>query len=143
MIKKKSQNIFYISFILAMSILCIVLSVLLFLNPSKKTSHSSQNHYQKPKQTTPYIITNGKLPTPKGFFDYKVSGTLTYQNAMQIANNKFEKQDYESSIIWAYRAYKIAPKNKDAWILYAKNLNEMGYKKQAIEILKYYKKHIQ
>ncbi|STP11900.1 Uncharacterised protein [Helicobacter mustelae] len=52
--------------------------------------------------------------------DSKVAGALSFESALRIAEEKYKEKNYESALIWAYRAYEFAPEEKDVWILYAK-----------------------
>lgn len=125
--------------------LCIFFIVifLLFYFFKSPNHHTSLPSLQKIEKTYPYNLNNGELPIPKGFFDSKISGTLNYNHAIKIAQEKYNQGNYQDSLIWTYRAEKISPKKQDTWILYAKNIYKMGYKKQAIAILQYYKQNLQ
>ncbi|CBG40685.1 tetratricopeptide repeat protein [Helicobacter mustelae] len=116
----------------------IFFGIFVFFDKIHLPKESLINPMDSPK---PYVLREGKLPMPRGFLDSKVAGALSFESALRIAEEKYKEKNYESALIWAYRAYEFAPEEKDVWILYAKILHAMGYKSQALEILTYYKKH--
>ena len=87
-------------------------------------------------------LQKGKLPPPRGFVDSKINGALSYTHAMQIASDYHQRKDYEGSLVWVYRAYELAPRDKEVWVLYARNLFALGRKQEALAILEYAKRNL-
>ncbi|WP_104697017.1 MULTISPECIES: hypothetical protein [unclassified Helicobacter] len=125
-------------------ILCVVL---LQAQPHQKLSKRTLDSKTiartklETKKQEHYVIKNGKLPPPKDYTDSKIAGSLTYAHSMQIAKDLYRQKNFQQSLVWSYRAQEIAPFDKEAWILYAKNLRELGYKRESLNILQYYRVH--
>lgn len=65
----------------------------------------------------------------------------TYATAMKIANYYFDNKQYNDSLKWAFEASKSDSRGEQktqSWILYAKSLNLLGRKEEAIEVLTKY-----
>lgn len=140
---KKDNFLLSILFCLLVVLLLLIIFIFLPQQERKKITPIAKKENKNIvfQEVNFYQIKNGKLPQPKGFLDSKIIGTLTYQNAIQIARDYFNEKSYENAIIWSYRAYQIETASREVWILYAESLKKMGYKKEAIEILNYYQEH--
>lgn len=140
---KKDNTLLTILLCLLVVLLLLIIFIFLPQQERKKIAPiaKKENKNIVLQEVNFYQIKDGKLPQPKDFLDTKITGTLTYQNAIQIARDYFNEKSYESALFWAYRAYQIESSSKEAWTLYAKSLRKLGYKKEALEILKYYQEH--
>jgi tetratricopeptide (TPR) repeat protein len=58
--------------------------------------------------------------------------------AMKIAHECFAKHDYKNAADWAMKANEIESKNEESWILFARSLNRLGKKSDAIKALEGY-----
>ncbi len=96
-------------------------------------------HKEQVKTLTPFQIENAKLPLPKIFNSGSFSGTLTYQNAILIAREYYDKKEYQDALVWAQRADSVSYLDPEVWMLYALCLYKLGYKTQAYNTLKTYK----
>ncbi len=122
---------------LFLAVLLAILLILIFWMQS--TQRIPKNPILPSITTKHYQMIQGKLPPPKNLSDSKITGSLSFDHAMKIAQDYYQNQSYEESLLWAYRAYLIRPLDKEAWILYARSLAALGYKNEAYEILQYYK----
>lgn len=140
---KKDNTLLTILLCLLVVLLLLIIFIFLPQQERKKIAliAKKENKNIVLQEVNFYQIKDGKLPQPKDFLDTKITGTLTYQNAIQIARDYFNEKSYESALFWSYRAYQIESSSKEAWTLYAKSLRKLGYKKEALEILKYYQEH--
>lgn len=140
---KKDNTLLTILLCLLVVLLLLIIFIFLPQQERKKIAPiaKKENKNIVLQEVNFYQIKDGKLPQPKDFLDTKITGTLTYQNAIQIARDYFNEKSYENALFWSYRAYQIESSSKEAWTLYAKSLRKLGYKKEALEILKYYQEH--
>lgn len=144
-----SSEINLLLILLGLLIFFFVLCIFLFHMPQKQNLDQKvmdtkliKSKSLEIKKEDYYQIKNGKLPLPKDYNESKITGSLTYDHAMQIAKSFYEQKNFQKSLLWSYRAYEIAPYDKEAWILYTKSLRDLGYRQEAINILQYYKAHI-
>ena len=114
-------------------------------NPTPQDKAKSKDKSQSPTHAHLALdsaLQKGKLPPPRGFVDSKINGALSYTHAMQIASDYHQRKDYEGSLVWVYRAYELAPRDKEVWVLYARNLFALGRKQEALAILEYAKRNL-
>ena len=114
-------------------------------NPTPQNKAKSKDKSQPPTRAHLALdsaLQKGKLPPPRGFVDSKINGALSYTHAMQIASDYHQRKDYEGSLVWVYRAYELAPRDKEVWVLYARNLFALGRKQEALAILEYAKRNL-
>lgn len=114
-------------------------------NPTPQDKAKSKDKSQSPTRAHLALdstLQEGKLPPPRGFVDSKINGALSYTHAMQIASDYHQRKDYEGSLVWVYRAYELAPRDKEVWVLYARNLFALGRKQEALAILEYAKRNL-
>lgn len=113
------------------------------LRPTISPQTSTPKAQSKPLLSTlDSALQEGKLPIPRAYLDSKINGALSYSHAMQIARDYYQRMDYEGSLVWMYRAYELAPLDKEVWILYARNLFALGRKQEALAILEYAKRNL-
>ncbi len=86
-----------------------------------------------------FQIKNAKLPLPKQFISGAIRGAITYQNAIHIARDYFERGEYASALRWAQKADSLSHLDKQAWLLYAQSLHALGYQSEARAVLASYK----
>ena len=114
-------------------------------NPTPQNKAKSKDKSQPPTRAHLALdsaLQKGKLPPPRGFVDSKINGALSYTHAMQIASDYHQRKDYEGSLVWVYRAYELAPRDKEVWVLYARNLFALGCKQEALAILEHAKRNL-
>lgn len=114
-------------------------------NPTPQDKAKSKDKSQSPTRAYSILdsaLQKGKLPPPRGFVDSKINGALSYTHAMQIASDYHQRKDYEGSLVWVYRAYELAPRDKEVWVLYARNLFALGRKQEALAVLEYAKRNL-
>lgn len=121
----------------------LILLVLVALYAFKPSNNPPQKKpllsMQKQVKTLPsFKIKNAKLPLPKIFNSGSFSGTLTYQNAILIAREYYDKKEYQDALVWAQRADSVSYLDSEAWMLYALCLHKLGYKLEAYATLKAY-----
>lgn len=125
--------------LIALLILLVLVALYAFKpsnNPPQKKPLLSM---QKQLKTLPsFKIKNAKLPLPKIFNSGSFSGTLTYQNAILIAREYYDKKEYQDALVWAQRADSVSYLDSEAWMLYALCLHKLGYKLEAYATLKAY-----
>ena len=137
-------------FVVGLIFLLVILSLFLhtfhFSNPSantqihtnKKIQNKTTSSRVSSKFLPNFFIRDKKLPLPPRYEGGSISGTLTYKNALEIAKDYYERGAYKEALLWAYRADQRSFLDKDTWILYAKSLHHLGYKTEALAVLRAY-----
>ncbi|PAF47222.1 hypothetical protein BKH41_08045 [Helicobacter sp. 12S02232-10] len=83
---------------------------------------------------TPQTPFNPTIQKPK-FYMGKIYGSITYNHALKVAQDYYEKGAYENAIIWAYRANQINTNDIQSWKIYTQSLSKMGKEKEAQELM--------
>ena len=108
------------------------------VNIEEKKKQKKPHHKKevKPKHTTKKEI---KKETKKtGLI---VEEKITFDKALYLATNAFNKHNYQESIKWCKIASKLNNDNPEIWRLYALNLVRLGQKDKAIIVLQTYLKY--
>lgn len=92
-----------------------------------------------PFKNNPSLSSPPVMQKPSMYSD-NISGTLTYNNAIKIAQEYYDKQNYHQAMIWAYRANQMDKKDMKSWIIYTQSLFNLGEKQKAIDLLQEAKK---
>jgi len=97
----------------------------------RKSSTSSDNRATVKEAVT---AKNADLEELQKLFAQRES----YNLAIKIAREFFERKNYKEALQWAKRANKLDRSKEEAWILYARSLYALGKKEQARRILRLY-----
>jgi len=98
-----------------------------------KKSHTSQQKKQHTKSKT-----QQKKETHKNIIS---SETITFNKALYLAKNAFNKHNYQESIKWCKIASNLNNDSAEVWRLYALNLVRLNQKDKAIVVLETYLKY--
>jgi len=98
---------------------------------SKAPPANMATQFAKPGVVTIQVNNSDIIPMLEERFATKPDNST----AIKLANAYFHKRDYQSAANWAMKANDIDAKNEESWIIFARSLNRLGKKSDAIKAL--------
>lgn len=115
------------------------MAALIASSPNKTPAPTAQSTTQLVTAQAPVShTTKGSVFNVTNSVQENANEAVTYQSAIVMARDFYEKNSFAEAAIWAKKANQLNREQEEAWLLYAKSYWAQGLKKEALGVLELY-----